>query len=132
VENQNTRLSNHRLQRFLWNHKELTGQERWVAISIAIHRNEYTLQCCPSQRTLAKYTGIEQSTLSRIINKLRKKNILASIKIPNLENPILSPNQYYFLFDFGKTTEIVNSQNFQGDIPSWNCICIKLHQSEPP
>ena len=122
----NSRLSNNRLYLHILKHDKLTPQEKFVALSIAGHRNEQTLKCCPTQLQISNITGIaDRHKLSRIINALKRKSILGTIRLVDLERPFRCPNQYYFTIDLEQAQTISDNESFEGDHDSLNLYAIK-------
>lgn len=94
------RASNVRLIRQLMDRSNLSGEERWLAVAIAYHRNEVTYDCFPSQRLLSRITGIPQRQVARIVDRLRKKRVLETKEFAeNGHKALRHQLRYYFLTD---------------------------------
>lgn len=125
-ETNGNKLSNWRLFRHIMEHPALKMEERWLAVAIMYHRNEETCRCDPTQRCLSRETGLPQQQISRIVKRLKKKEILETVRLPNHVEPLKSGMQYYFRFDMVKCCEVGSSQKFSGDKESLECVKIKL------
>lgn len=90
------RLSNWNLINSILNDQTLTGEERFVAIVIATHRNVLTGACHPSQRKIAELTKLSKTRVHSRIRSLVKKGVM---KAERMNGNLQSPCCYRFRHD---------------------------------
>ena len=119
------RLNNWNLLRHLTTSNSLDVYELRVAIQILSFRNQFTLQCNPSQRILASKMSLTQKRFSRLVGSLRRKGVLDTIQTVNTNNLKKGSLQYYFLWDIEKAKEIAEGIEFKGSWDNWEAFRIK-------
>ena len=85
------------LQKYLWERKDLNKHELVVALALVYHRNNATLLCCPSIRTLAADTRLSEPTVKRALKGLKEKNIILTKSTWTRRGRQI--NDYLFLYD---------------------------------
>ena len=92
----------------------LTKAAKYTGVAIALHRNLKTLDCFPSQETLATMTGIDIKTIRKGTAELQLKKYLIVVK-ERQPGHSWDQSYYYFLRDWAAQKVIVNSWDFAGD-----------------
>jgi hypothetical protein len=77
----------------------LTQVERFLAVKILSHRDDYTGSCCPGQRELATYTGMSQPGVIKALVRLHTKGVLVMARGQQWERYGHGTNQYFFEAD---------------------------------
>lgn len=128
-------ISNFKLLRHLISINLPPDEFKLAAILVVSHRNESTLQCSPSQRTLAKEYGLKPTnhgTIARIVAKLKQKGVLETVRtIVQNKPPFKLPTQYCFLFDLEQAIHWAENSNgsYKGTastLDDYKCITVKI------
>jgi hypothetical protein len=134
-------ISNYKLLRHLIALDLPPNEFKLATILVVMHRSETTLQCTPTQRTLAKEMGLKPTnhgTVGRITKTLREKGVFDTIRVVMSDrSPFKLPTQYCFLFDLDQAIEWAENANgeFKGSastLDDYKCVKEKTRcQSHP-
>jgi hypothetical protein len=101
----------------------LSPNARYVALVIALHRNSFTLKCCPSLRVLELETGLTRKTVHRAVMELERKGVLLVER--GTRGPRGRPaNHYAFTFDAHEVLEAGDDcRALNPDSPEYDLLC---------
>lgn len=105
--------------------EQLSAMAQNVAFTIALHRNEQSLLCCPSRERIADKSKLALSTVKRQLKELKRLKVLTSVTIMPVESGREHKyNQYYFNYDLDEAERTANGHS--GVIHHFDSARIKL------